>query len=52
VQNAIGSIYFLDRTPQAGRAALAVVGHFCVFNDRNGTSGGFLVQFRFLFLFS
>ena len=31
VRNAIGSIHFLARTPQAGGVALAVVGHFlCV----------------------
>ena len=49
VSNAIGRICFLARTPQAGRAALALVGHVRVFNDRNGTAGGFLVQFCFLF---
>ena len=43
-----GRIYFFV-APPAGRAALAVVGHVHVFNNHNGTAGGFLVQLRFLF---
>ena len=46
-----GCIYFFV-APPAGRAALAplaVVSHVRVFNNRNGTAGGFLVQFRFVF---
>ena len=43
-----GRIYFFV-APPSGRAALAVVGHVRVFNNHNGTAGGFLVQLRFLF---